>query len=815
MILVRALRHRRERPPPRALPAPGRGDDAHALYSLHGAHHIHGAREPQPARAHLLHEAESPQPLRIGERRRIAAELAAVQLEAEELEPFLEPHQPRAPACPRHFRLEGTDLPQAQERSGVEAGDHHLALGHQHPLDLAQHVVRVGVKLQHVRQRDQVDALRSERQLQRVRRQRSAGLERQGKTVGNAVLPQEIDLGQADLQRPEAEHVVYGAVKLCELPVEHISPLGCGKPPGKRRAPAVILLRPVLHEGMLHHAQDRSRQSVQGQLGLDAAQRDARRGGRSRRSAPGARLSVARAPRARRDSRHAPPSGPCRRHRRAGGDAPGSGLWPAQGTDPHADAAGVRRRQRSHPRARRRFLGDRHPRAYARAHRLLWGRVAVLWRHAVRVRLRAPVRRHRRADVRVAAEAARAARRHQSVLRARVHARQHRLRQNRRAGQRRAQAARGARPAPARGGQADAAEHAGRGKGHQSLPALPRARGGRVGQQVPRGTHSRSCESIRRNTGLEEPLLKNKRVLAGWLIALLQACASQPVPPELPGEQAAAAETPSPAPPRVTPQPALPPASLPDAPGLAPFEGEQRVVQEPLRGLRKIDRTERPADLWQRIRQGFAIPDLDSALVEKHTAYLAPRPEYLQRVFDRSRLYLYHIVEEIEKRGLPTELALLPMVESAFNPMAYSRAHASGLWQFIPGTGRRFELKQNWWYDGRRDIVDSTTAALDYLTRLYELHGDWQLALASYNWGENGVARAIAKNRAARKPTDYANLKMPTETRTYIPKLQALKNIISNPALFGIVLDPIPNAPYFAAYTELREDRKSTRLNSS
>src|SRR5216684_5476555 len=557
---------------------------------------------------------------------------------------------------------------------------------------------------------------------------------------------------------------------------------------------------------MLHHAQDRSCQSVQGQLCLDAAQRDARRGGRSRRSAPGARLSVARAARARRDSCHAPSSGPCRRHRRAGRDALGSRLWPAQGADPHADAAGVRRRPRSHPRAWRRFLGDRHPRAYARAHRLLWGRVAVLWRYAVRVRLRAPLRRHRRADVRVAAETARAARRDEGVLRARVHAREHRLRQNRRAGQRSAQATRGARPAPARGGQADAAEHAGRGKGHQSLPALPRTGGGRVGQQVPRGTHCRSCESIRRNTGLEEPLLKNKRVLAGLLIALLQACASGPVPPELPGEEAPGAASPAPpAPPPASPQPALPPAILPDASRLAPFEGEQRVMQEPLRGLRKIDRTERPADLWQRIRQGFAIPDLDSALVEKHTAYFAARPEYLQRVFDRSRLYLYHIVEEIEKRGLPTELALLPMVESAFNPMAYSRAHASGLWQFIPGTGRRFELKQNWWYDGRRDIVDSTTAALDYLTKLYELHGDWQLALASYNWGENGVARAIAKNRAARKPTDYVNLKMPAETRMYIPKLQALKNIISNPALFGIVLDPIPNAPYFAAFTELRD----------
>src|SRR5437588_398822 len=560
---------------------------------------------------------------------------------------------------------------------------------------------------------------------------------------------------------------------------------------------------------MLHHARDSSCQSVQGQLCLDAAQRDARRGGRSRRSAPGARVSVARAARAHRDPCHAPPSGPCRRHRRAARDALGSRLRPAQGTDPHAHAAGVRRRARRHPRAWRRFLGDRHPRAHARAHRLLWGRVAVLWRYAVRVRLRAPVRRHRRADVRVAAEAARAARRDEGVLRARVHAREHRLRQNRRAAQRSAQATRAARPAPARGGQADAAEHAGRGKGHQSVPALPRAGGGRVGQQVPRSTHCRSCESIRRNTGLEEPPLKNKRVLAWLLIALLQACASKPVPPGLPGEQASAAvaasSAPAAPPPAASPQPALPPASLPDASGLPPFDGEQQVIQDPLRGLRKIDRTEPPADLWQRIRQGFAIPDIDSALVDKHTAYYAARPEYLQRVFDRSRLYLYHIVEEIEKRGLPTELALLPMVESAFNPMAYSRAHASGLWQFIPRTGRRFELKQNWWYDGRRDIVDSTTAALDYLTKLYELHGDWQLALASYNWGENGIARSIARNLAAHKPTDYASLKMPAETRMYLPKLQALKNIISNPAPFGIVLDPIPNVPYFAAYTELRD----------
>jgi membrane-bound lytic murein transglycosylase D len=303
--------------------------------------------------------------------------------------------------------------------------------------------------------------------------------------------------------------------------------------------------------------------------------------------------------------------------------------------------------------------------------------------------------------------------------------------------------------------------------------------------------------------------LKNKQVLAGLLFALLQACASQPVAPEMPVEEPGGAVVASSAPPAAKPAaqaPAQPPASLADASRLPPFEGERQVVQEPLRGLRKIDRTEHPSDLWQRLRQGFAIPDLDNKLVQQHMAYYAARPEYLQRVFDRSRLYLYHIVEEIEKRGLPTELALLPMVESAFNPMAYSRAHASGLWQFIPGTGRRFELKQNWWYDGRRDIVDSTTAALDYLTKLYEMHGDWQLALASYNWGEGAVARAIAKNRAARKPTDYAHLKMPVETRHYIPKLQALKNIIANPGPFSIVLDPIPNEPYFASYTTQLRD---------
>jgi len=274
--------------------------------------------------------------------------------------------------------------------------------------------------------------------------------------------------------------------------------------------------------------------------------------------------------------------------------------------------------------------------------------------------------------------------------------------------------------------------------------------------------------------------------------ALLAGCVSTPAPE---------GSEPSPVPAQESTPPVLAaPAPAPQpVPAAAPFTGERREIAE-APPLPKVDRTVPPQDLWQRIRQGFAMSDIDSPLVQRQMTYYAARPEYLQRMFDRSRLYLFHIVDEIEKRGLPTELALLPMVESAFNPMAYSRSHASGLWQFIPGTGRRYDLKQNWWYDGRRDIVDSTTAALDYLTAIYKMHGDWHLALASYNWGENAVARAIAKNRAAGKPTDYQSLKMPPETRNYIPKLQALKNIIANPDYFNVTLAPIPNEPYFATY---------------
>ncbi|MBK6402339.1 MAG: transglycosylase SLT domain-containing protein [Rhodocyclaceae bacterium] len=210
-----------------------------------------------------------------------------------------------------------------------------------------------------------------------------------------------------------------------------------------------------------------------------------------------------------------------------------------------------------------------------------------------------------------------------------------------------------------------------------------------------------------------------------------------------------------------------------------------------------IDLTADPDNLWQRIRNGFGMPDLDSPLVADRQAWYLNRPDLLQRTLARGRKYLHHIVDELERRGMPTELALLPMVESSFNPLAASPARALGMWQFIPSTGKNYALEQNWWRDERRDVVASTSAALDYLHNVYERHGDWHLALASYNWGEGAVGRAIAKNQALGLPTDYASLSMPGETRYYVPKLQALKNIVAQPELFGFRLDDLPNRPYF------------------
>lgn len=208
-----------------------------------------------------------------------------------------------------------------------------------------------------------------------------------------------------------------------------------------------------------------------------------------------------------------------------------------------------------------------------------------------------------------------------------------------------------------------------------------------------------------------------------------------------------------------------------------------------------------PTDLWDRIRAGYAMEDLDDPLVAKWEKFYADRPEYMARIVDRSSKYMFYIVTELERRGMPLEVALLPMIESAFNPIAHSSAKAAGIWQFIPSTGVNYGMKQDWWADSRRDIVAATNGALDYLSKLHGMFGDWQLALASYNWGEGSVGRAVQKSKARGKDGTYLSLDMPAETRNYLPKLQAVKNIIRNPAAFGLTLASIPNEPYFKTIT--------------
>ena len=214
---------------------------------------------------------------------------------------------------------------------------------------------------------------------------------------------------------------------------------------------------------------------------------------------------------------------------------------------------------------------------------------------------------------------------------------------------------------------------------------------------------------------------------------------------------------------------------------------------------------EPPADIWVRIRQGFAMPDLETDLVKDREVWYAARPDYMVRMTERSRRYLFHIVEELERRNMPTELALLPFIESAFNPEAVSSAKAAGMWQFMPATGKYFDLKQNVFRDERRGVIESTRAALDYLQKLYNMFGDWHLALAAYNWGEGSVGRAIAKNKAAGLGVSYTDLKMPNETRYYVPKLQAVKNIIAQPQNFNARLPLIQNHPYFKSVNITRD----------
>ncbi len=262
----------------------------------------------------------------------------------------------------------------------------------------------------------------------------------------------------------------------------------------------------------------------------------------------------------------------------------------------------------------------------------------------------------------------------------------------------------------------------------------------------------------------------------------------------------------TPATPDTQPVPASSPSQVPlidSTPNDPNVTSDTGMVQASYAPPDTADTTDAPSpdtgDLWQRIRNGFALKPLDSPLVATHVDWYAQRPDYLRRTIARSKLYLFHIMQEVQKRGMPAEIALLPIVESAFNPMAYSRSHASGIWQFIPSTGKDFGLKQNNWYDGRRDIVAATNAALDYLDKLHTMFGTWNLALAAYNCGEGCVSRAIAQNEAQGLPTNYLSLNLPAETRHYVPKLMAVKEIISDPGMVGLSLDSIPNQAYFVS----------------
>jgi membrane-bound lytic murein transglycosylase D len=299
-------------------------------------------------------------------------------------------------------------------------------------------------------------------------------------------------------------------------------------------------------------------------------------------------------------------------------------------------------------------------------------------------------------------------------------------------------------------------------------------------------------------------LLHRRPALASLLLAMaiapwLGGCATPGEPAEVatidPLPPAAAASEPAPA--EVPPPP---PVAAASAPAEAAEEGGVVATPiDPVQPERPVDLFDDRArvDLWARVRQGFGMPEISNDLVRRSEQWYAQRPDYVQRMTERGSRYLFHVVEELDKRGMPTELALLPFIESAFNPQAQSVARASGMWQFIPSTGKDYDLKQNVFRDDRRDVLASTRAALDYLGRLHKMFGDWHLALAAYNWGEGNVQRAIARNQKAGLPTDYLSLRMPDETRMYVPKLQAVKNIVQDPAAFNLELPELRNHPYF------------------
>lgn len=233
---------------------------------------------------------------------------------------------------------------------------------------------------------------------------------------------------------------------------------------------------------------------------------------------------------------------------------------------------------------------------------------------------------------------------------------------------------------------------------------------------------------------------------------------------------------------------------------ITPSENLEHLVNSELESLRADDhKLIGNKNLLNRVRAGFKLDlTLDNPRIQSQLKWYVNNPNYLTRTFKRSSRYLFHIVEELEKRNLPLELALLPLVESAFDPFAYSHGRASGLWQFIPGTGKMYGMHQNWWYDGRRDVLASTQGAIDYLSYLNKrFDGNWLHALASYNSGSGRVSKAIRKNKKKGKATDFWALKLPRETRAYVPKLLAISKVVADPDKYGVELPAIPNKPYF------------------
>ena len=287
------------------------------------------------------------------------------------------------------------------------------------------------------------------------------------------------------------------------------------------------------------------------------------------------------------------------------------------------------------------------------------------------------------------------------------------------------------------------------------------------------------------------PALATLAVLSA--LTAVAGCAHQP-----------AAPTPRPMPLALA-EPAAPaPGAEPTAPVTAESQAPPAASDEMVQPLDPPQLTDHsfvsplPPDLFVRLRAGFRLEDVDELQIDRELNWYANHPDYLERVWGRAEHYLHYIVGQLNERSMPLELALLPVVESAFEPYAYSRARASGLWQFISDTGRRFGLKQDYWYDGRRDPIEATRAALDYLQELHnEFNGDWLLAVAAYNCGELAVERAIERNQRAGKPTDFWHLKLPHETRGYVPELLAMRRLVSRPERYGLEFSPIPNEPYF------------------